>query len=112
MLGSRLLETGGAAQRPADERGLGDARISLAEAFWLATAGGGQSLGLPVGTFEPGQAFDLQVVDVKRRDSDLTGFGVFNQPADRLARILYLATPDNVRKVYVQGRLVRDKDAE
>ena len=112
VLVSRLLETGVDAQRPADERGLGDARISLAEAFWLATAGGGQSLGLPVGTFEPGQAFDLQVVDVKRRDSDLTGFGVFDQPADRLARILYLATPDNVRKVYVQGRLVRDKDAE
>ncbi|MDD6739500.1 MAG: amidohydrolase family protein, partial [Coriobacteriaceae bacterium] len=86
--------------------------ISLVEALWLATAGGGQSLGLPVGTFEPGQAFDLQVVDVKRRDSDLTGFGVFDAPADRLARILYLATPDNVRKVYVQGRLVRDKDAE
>ena len=82
------------------------------QGIWLATAGGGQSLGLPVGTFEPGQAFDLQVVDVKRRDSDLTGFGVFDAPADRLARILYLATPDNVRKVYVQGRLVRDKDAE
>ena len=112
VLVSRLLETGVDAQRPAGERGLGDARISLAEAFWLATAGGGQSLGLPVGTFEPGQAFDLQVVDVKRRDSDLTGFGVFDAPADRLARILYLATPDNVRKVYVQGRLVRDKDAE
>ena len=112
VLVSRLLETGVDAQRPADERGLGDARISLVEALWLATAGGGQSLGLPVGTFEPGQAFDLQVVDVKRRDSDLTGFGVFDAPADRLARILYLATPDNVRKVYVQGRLVRDKDAE
>lgn len=65
-----------------------------------------------MGCFEPGRAFDLQVVDVKRRDSDLTGFGVFDAPADRLARILYLATPDNVRKVYVQGRLVRDKDAE
>ena len=112
VLVSRLLETGVDAQRPADERGLGDARISLVEALWLATAGGGQSLGLPVGTFEPGQAFDLQVVDVKRRDSDLTGFGVFDAPADRLARILYLATPDNIRKVYVQGRLVRDKDAE
>ena len=57
VLVSRLLETGVDAQRPAGERGLGDARISLAEAFWLATAGGGQSLGLPVGTFEPGKAF-------------------------------------------------------
>lgn len=27
------------------------------------------------------------------------------------ARILYLSSHDNVRKVYVQGRLARDKDA-
>ena len=38
VLVSRLLETGVDAQRPADERGLGDARISLVEALWLATA--------------------------------------------------------------------------
>ena len=112
VLVSRLLETGVDAQRPAGERGLGDARISLAEAFWLATAGGGQSLGLPVGTFEPGKAFDPQVVDVKLSDSDLTGFGVFDEPAGRLARILYLSTPGNIRQVYLQGRLVRDKDAK
>ncbi|MGN0073030.1 MAG: guanine deaminase [Coriobacteriales bacterium] len=112
VLVSRLLETGVDAQRPPQERGLGDARISLVESFWLATTGGAQSLGLPVGCFEPGRAFDLQVVDVKRRDSDLTGFGVFDEPADRLARILYLSTPDNIRQVYVQGRLVRNKDSE
>lgn len=110
---SRLLETGVDAQQPAEERGgIPSARISLVEAFWLATAGGAEALGLPLATLEPGRAFDLQVIDVKRRDSDLTGFGVFDDPADRLARILYLATPDNIRKVYVQGRLVRDKDAE
>ena len=112
VLVSRLLETGVDAQKPEAERGLGEARISLVEAFWLATAGGAEALGLPLATFEPGRAFDLQVIDVKRRDSDLTGFGVFDSPADRLARILYLSTPDNVRKVYTQGRLVRDKDAE
>ena len=112
VLVSRLLETGVDAQRPPQERGLGEARISLVEALWLATTGGAQALGLPVGCFEPGRAFDLQVVDVKRRDSDLTGFGVFDAPGDKLARILYLSTPDNIRQVYVQGRLVRDKDTE
>ena len=112
VLVSRLLETGVDAQRPPQERGLGEARISLVEALWLATTGGAQALGLPVGCFEPGRAFDLQVVDVKRRDSDLTGFGVFDAPGDKLARILYLSTPDNIRQVYVQGHLVRDNDAE
>ena len=114
VLVSRLLETGVDAMLAPEQRGgLGDdTRMSLVQAFWLATAGGAESLGLPLATFEPGRAFDLQVVDVKRRDSDLTGFGVFDAPEDRLARILYLSTPDNVRKVYCQGRLVRDKDAE
>ena len=112
VLVSRLLETGVDAQRPEAERGLGEARISLVEAFWLATAGGAEALGLPLAVFEPGRAFDLQIVDVARRDSNLTGFGVFDAPEDRLARILYLSTPDNVRQVYIQGDLVRDKDAE
>ena len=111
---SRLLETGVNAMLPPDERGgLGEGtRISLVEAFWLATAGGGEALGLPVGTFAPGKAFDMQVIDTKRRDSNLTGFGVFNSPADRLARILYLSNTENIRQVYCQGVLVRDKDAE
>ncbi|MGN0038383.1 MAG: amidohydrolase family protein [Coriobacteriales bacterium] len=52
----------------------------------------------------------IKEVEAIGRDSDLTGFGVFDEPADRLARILYLSTPDNIRQVYVQGRLVRDKD--
>jgi len=109
---SRLLETGVNAQVPPESRGLGEARLGVAEALWLATAGGAEALQLPVATFEPGRAFDLQVVDTRRRDGNLTGFGVFDEPADKLARIVYLSTPDNVRQVWVQGRLVRDKDAE
>ena len=113
VLVSRLLETGVNAQLPPEERGgLGEGtRLSLVESFWLATAGGAEALGLPLATFEPGRAFDLQVIDVKRPDSDLTGFGVFDEPIDRLARILYLSTPDNVRQVFTQGVLVCDKDA-
>ena len=113
VLVSRLLETGVNAQLPPEERGgLGEGtRLSLVESFWLATAGGAEALSLPLATFEPGCAFDLQVIDVKRPDSDLTGFGVFDEPIDRLARILHLSTPDNVRQVFSQGILVCDKDA-
>jgi guanine deaminase len=112
VLISRLLETGVDAMRPEAERGLGEARLSLAQAFWLATKGGAEALDLPLASFEPGRAFDLQVIDVKRRDGDLTGFDVFDTPADRLARILYRSTQDNIRQVWVQGELVRDKDVE
>lgn len=111
VLCSRLLETGVDARRPEAERGYGEARLSILEAFYLATTGGAEALGLQTGAFLPGRAFDMQMVDVSRPYSDLTGFGVFDSPEDRLARILYLSTPDNVRKVYVQGRCVIDKDA-
>ena len=104
VLCSRLLETGVDARRPEAERGYGEARLSILEAFYLATTGGAEALGLQTGAFLPGRAFDMQMVDVSRPYSDLTGFGVFDSPEDRLARILYLSTPDNVRKVYVQGR--------
>ncbi|MBQ6586891.1 MAG: guanine deaminase [Coriobacteriales bacterium] len=114
VLVSRLLETGVNAMLPPDARGgLGEGtRLSVVEALWLATKGGGEALGLPVGSFQPGCDFDLQVVDVKRRDGDLTGFRVFDAPIDRLARILYLSSVDNVRKVYCNGKLLRDKDLE
>ena len=114
VLVSRLLETGVNAQLPSDQRGgLGEGtRLSLVQSLWLATAGGAEALGLPVGTFAPGKEFDLQVIDTKRPDSDLTGFGVFDTPDNRLARILYLSSVENVRQVYIKGKLVRDKDAE
>ncbi len=112
VMSSRQLETGVNALVPEAERGgVPDSRISVVQAFWLATKGGGEALGLPVGDFEPGMAFDLQVIDTKRRWSDLTGFGVFDEPQDQLARILYLSNPENIRQVYAQGRLVCNKDA-
>lgn len=111
VLCSRLLETGVDARKPEDKRGYGEARLSILDAFYLATMGGAEALDLPTGAFLPGRAFDMQIVDASRPYSDLTGFGVFDAPEDKLARILYLSTPDNVRKVYVQGRCVIDKDA-
>ncbi len=49
VMASRMLETGVDAQKPEAERGSGDARISVVEALYLATAGGAEALGLPVG---------------------------------------------------------------
>lgn len=109
---SRMLEDGVDARVPQDRRGAGEpSRISSSEALWLATAGGAEALRLPVGTFEVGRALDLQVVDTLQAGADLTGFGVFAQPRDVLDRILYLATPQNVRQVWAQGRLVYGADA-
>ncbi len=110
VMASRMLEDGVDALVPIERRGAGrPSRISVAEALYLATKGGAEALSLPVGSFEVGRAFDMQVVDVRRPYADLTGFDVFAEPGDVLARILYLATPDNIRQVWVQGRQVIDR---
>lgn len=112
VMASRMLESGVDALVPCSSRGAGrPSRISVAEAFYLATKGGAEALELPVGSFEVGRAFDVQILDTRHPYADLTGFGIFDAPADRLARILYLATPDSIRKVFVQGRCVIDRDA-
>lgn len=107
---SRMLEDGVDARVPQDRRGAGEAsRITSAEAFWLATAGGAEALRLPIGTFQVGRAFDAQVIDTRVPGADLTGFGVFDAPRDVLDRILFLSTPENVRQTWVQGRLAFER---
>ncbi len=107
VMASRILEDGVDARVPSERRGAGEpSRISAVEALYLATKGGGEALDLPIGSFEVGRALDMQVIDLKRPFADLTGNGVFTSPADQLERILYLATPENIRTVWVQGQQV------
>ena len=72
--------------------------LTVEQAFWLATAGGGSFFG-KVGRFLEGYEFDAVVLD----DSGL----VHPQPLDvrsRLERALYLADDRNVYAKYVAGR--------
>ena len=49
-------------QKP-EVRGVKTARITVNEAFYLATAGGGQALSLPIGKLEKGYAWDVQIIN-------------------------------------------------
>jgi len=109
VMSSRMLEDGVDVTRTQDTRGVADSRISVIEAFSLATQGGGEALSLPIGVIEKGYACDLQVVDMNATGASLSGFGVFNEPADQLQKLLYLATPTNIKQVWVQGKLVHEK---
>ena len=71
--------------------------LTAAEAFWLATAGGGAFFGR-VGRFEPGYEFDAVAVDD----------GGWRWPGDdlhtRFQKFIYTARAENVVAKYVAGR--------
>ncbi|MGX6961743.1 guanine deaminase [Vagococcus xieshaowenii] len=109
VMSSRMLEDGVDVTLPPSVRGVEASRISVIEAFSLATQGGGEALSLPIGVFAPGYTFDAQVLDMTAQANQITGYGVFNQPEAQLQKLLYLATPENIKQVWVQGQLVHHK---
>jgi guanine deaminase len=109
VISSRMLEDGVDVRLPQVDRGVADSRISVIDAFSLATKGGGEALRLPIGVIKEGYACDLQVIDTRQANNPLPAFGVFNQPKELLQKILYLATAENIRQVWVQGEKVHEK---
>ena len=73
------------------------APLSLEEAFYLATLGGGRFFG-QVGSFAEGFEFDALVVD----DHALSGSGTFSI-TDRLARVVYLSDSRHLKRKFVRG---------
>lgn len=106
VAGSRMLDEGVDPAIPPDRRGRKGARQDWRVAFHLATAGGAEALGLNVGTFEPGQAFDAQLIDL---DAPGGTIRLLDDPADPealLEKILNSASRANITEVWVAGRAV------
>jgi guanine deaminase len=108
ILASRSLETGVDPALPPGERGRPGSRIGPTEAFWLATAGGGEALDLPVGLLRPGYQFDAVMVDAHAPDSNLRVFPD-DTNADVFQKIIYNAGRPNIGAVWVAGRQVHGK---
>lgn len=75
--------------------------LTVAEAFYLATKGGGKFFG-EVGSFEEGYAFDAVVLDDKMIACPFEA-----TVEQRLERLVYLFTPQNVIAKYVNGVQVK-----
>jgi len=75
-----------------------EAPLSVEEAFYLGTAGGGGFFG-NVGSFAPGYELDALVID----DAPLAAPFPLSIP-DRLARVIYLSDDRHIRAKYVRGR--------
>ncbi|BCW87653.1 Guanine deaminase [Alphaproteobacteria bacterium SO-S41] len=103
---SRLLDEGVDPAKDQASRGTPGVRIDWQTAFHLATAGGAAALDLPVGTFEPGRAFDAMVIDTAAKAGTVRLFDEVDDSVSILQKILFTASRTNVRQVFVQGRAV------
>ena len=104
---ARAREDGVNPNLQAAERGTAGARIDFREAFWMATAGGGEALDLKVGKFVEDYAFDAIVIDTGVADSNLIIWEELDRGDDILQKIIYNADRGNIGRVWVQGELLR-----
>jgi len=102
VIASRVLESGVDPDQPRAVRRREGARITTAEAFWLATAGGGIVLDTAIGLFKPGYAFDALVIDPGRDRA----VGSQDTPDELLEKLIYLGGQANIASVWVAGRRV------
>jgi guanine deaminase len=104
---SRLLEDGVDPSLPPQRRGRPGSRIDWRTAFFLATAGGGDVLDLPIGRFAVGNAFDALIVDTEVDDAGIRIFEEIDTLEDVLGKILHMAARRNITSVFVAGRALR-----
>lgn len=109
VMSSRMLEDGVNPALPASERGVPNSRITLNEAFYFATAGGGESLSLPIGRIAENYIWDVQVIDTMIPSARLPIYNTNEAMIDIFQKILYLARPENIREVWVQGEKVHSR---
>ncbi|MBJ9990452.1 guanine deaminase [Paenibacillus sp. S28] len=109
VMSSRMLEDGVNPALPAKDRGVPGSRITVNEAFYLATAGGGESLSLPVGRIQENYAWDVQIIDTKLPSAKLPIFDPNEDLNDVFQKMLYLTRPENIREVWVQGEKVHSR---
>ncbi len=109
VMSSRMLESGVDSAQNRRQRRREDSRIDALTAFWMATAGGGIALELPVGVFREGFQFDAIRIDAGVPNSDLR-LGPGDTPEEALQKIIYLAGRPNIRDVWVANRRVHTQD--
>ena len=103
---SRMLEDGVDAAVARAKRGVAGSRIDAVEAFWLATCGGADVLGIAVGLIEPGRQFDAIVVDTARSGSGLRYWPEVDSAERLFEKIVRLAGAADITDVWVAGRKV------
>jgi guanine deaminase len=108
ILMSRALESGVDPNRDAEARAsYGPAQIDFRDAFYIATAGGGVALDLPIGQFKPGYFFDAIVIDTKAPKGSVRLFDEFDSGEQILQKIINTASKPNIATAWVGGTNLR-----
>ncbi len=102
---SRMLEDGVDPGQSAQDRGVPNSRLSIVDAFFLATVGGAALVDLPVGLIEVGRQFDALVINTTRPNAALQTWPV-DDDARKFEKVVRLATPDDIDHVFVDGTRV------
>jgi guanine deaminase len=109
VIASRSLESGVAPTLSRSERRSPDSRIDAPTAFWLATAGGGIALDLPLGLFCEGYQFDAIVIDPATSVSNLR-LDAAASADEILQKIVYHGARANISETWVANRRVHSRD--
>ena len=106
---SRLRSSGVDPTLTPEQRGLPGDALSAREAFWLATAGGADTLGLPVGRLAEGCKFDALQIAAGSPGSGLRYWPGRTSDEQWFEKIVLNATPGDIRRTWVNGRVVAAK---
>jgi guanine deaminase len=102
IVSSRMLHDGVDQALPPAKRGTSINAITAKNGFYLATVGGAQSLHLKTGQIKVGYLADLQVVKAPYPTfTDQT-------PDDIFEKLIYHTTKNNIKQVFVQGKLAKE----
>lgn len=82
--------------------------LSLAEAWWLATRGGGEVAGFDVGNFEPGRRFDALHIKPASPGMFVTE-GEETKTAELFEKWIWTGDDRDIERVWVDGQLVVKK---
>lgn len=107
VISSRMLEDGVDPSKEAASRGRKNSRITVKETFYFATAGGGESVSLPIGRLAENYAFDAQIIDTRIEDASMPIVEELDSLDDIFQKLLYLTQRRNIISVFVQGEKIK-----
>ena len=103
---SRYLEDGVNPALAPEERGVPNSRLTIADAFYLATLGGADLLDVPAGLIAVGRSFDAMAVQLNRPGSALQMWSDVDRGDRIFEKVVRLASSADISDVWVAGRRV------